>query len=331
MPIRHLALLLAALLLVTAARADAASHDVRYANGNIILAAELMLSDGNGPHPAVVIAQGSGDSDRSNGWARAIAQIFRDSGLAVLLTDKRGSGASGGDWREAAFTELAGDVGAGAVYLRTRRDIDPARVGVAGLSQGGKYAPLVAVSDAHIAFVVSISADAVTYGEQAFHEMTNMARERAMPDAAVDGGVRFAAAAARYAVSGDWAPYAAERAAAVGQPWEGFLEAFPASADDSKWTFWRVNGSFDPMVYWPIVRPPALILLGADDERQNVAVAETVRRLDFGFAQARKTDQRVVVLPGVGHDVGVMAGNTAASAAIDDFLRAYGLCACPPR
>lgn len=331
MPIRHLALLFAALSLVPAARAETVSHDVRYTNGDIILAAELILPDGDGPHPAVVIAQGSGESDRSNGWARAIAAIFRDRGLAVLLTDKRGSGASGGDWRSAAFTELAADARAGAAYLRTRRDIDSARIGVAGLSQGGKYAPLVAVSDARIAFVVSISADAVTYGEQAFHEMSNMARERAMPDAAVDGGVRLAAAAARHAVSGDWAPYAAERAAAVGQPWEGFLAALPATPDDPQWTFWRVNGSFDPMAYWPIVRQPALVLLGADDERENVAVAETARRLHFGFAQARKTDQRVVVLPGVGHDVGVMAGNPAASAAIDDFLRAYKLCTCPPR
>lgn len=316
-----------ALWLLASATA-AAAEDVRYPSGGVRLAAELMLPQGPGPHPAVVIAQGSGDSDRSNRWSRDTARIFLDRGLAVLLTDKRGSGASGGNWETASFEELAADTLAGIAYLRTRREIDPARIGMVGLSQSGRYAPLVATMDSHLAFVVSISADAVSYGEQAFHEMANMAREGGMPEPIIAGGIGLARAAARYAINGDWAAYQAVRNDALTQPWAPLAAAFPATAEDPKWHFWRATGRFDPMVYWPIVNPPALIMLGENDEQNNVAVAETVHRLRFGFAQARKTNFTIAVIPGAGHDAGINSTPGQAAATIDRFLRAHRLCAC---
>lgn len=305
----------------------AVSQDVRYANGDINLAAELLLPEAGGPHPAVVIAQGSGDSDRSSRWARDFAALFLGEGVAVLLTDKRGSGLSGGAWETSSLEALAGDTLAGAAFLRERPEIDPARIGVAGLSQGGKYAPLVGVMDADLAFVIGVSADAVTYGEQALHEMANMAREAGMPEPAVAGAVQIMSAAARYALNDDWPAYRESLDAAVNEPWAPIAETFPTTPDDPRWAFWRAAGPFDPMVYWPFVTQPSLILLGEDDESDNVAVEETVRRLSFGFAQARKTNFAIEIIPGAGHDAGVYSSPAATKSAIAGFLRAHGLAA----
>ena len=130
------------------------SEDVRYKNGAMTLAALLLIPEASKPLAGAVIIQGSGASDRTNRWARAIAEILVGKGIAVLLTDKRGSGKSDGNWQTSSFDDLAADALAGADYLRARKEIDAGRVGLVGLSQGGWIAPLAAARSENIAFVI---------------------------------------------------------------------------------------------------------------------------------------------------------------------------------
>lgn len=297
-------LLALCLLLPVAASAQAQpwrTEEVRYANGDVPLAGLLMLPQARGPVPGAVIIQGSGRSDRTNQWARAIAEELVRGGVAVLLTDKRGSGASGGDWQTAGFDELAADALAGVAALRTRADVDSARVGLVGLSQGGWIAPLAAARSPHVAFVVDVSGAAVSYAEQSFHEMGNTARQSGLSDAAVAQVLALNRAAGEYLVTGDWAAYERARQHALGTDARPVAEGFPATADARIWTFLRKSFAYDPMPYWIVLRQPVLVVLGADDERDNVPVAASVQRLERGFASVGKRNARIVVVPGVGH------------------------------
>jgi uncharacterized protein len=298
-------LLLALLLLAapTARAQDAAyrTEEVRYRNGDVPLAGLLMLPPAAGPVPAAVIIQGSGRSDRTNQWARGIAEELVRGGTAVLLTDKRGSGASGGDWQTSGFEDLAGDALAGVAVLRARADVDSARVGLVGLSQGGWIAPLAAARSPHVAFVVDISGAAVSYAEQSFHEMGNTARQAGLDEAGVREVLAVNRAAGAFLVTGDWASYQRAREHALGTPAQPVAAGFPASADAPIWTFLRQVYAYDPLPYWIVLRQPVLVLLGADDEQDNVPVAVSVQRLERGFASAGKTNARVTVIPGAGH------------------------------
>ncbi len=60
---------------------------------------------------------------------------------------------------------------------------------------------------------------------------------------------------------------------------------------------------FDPAPYWLQVEEPVFVVYGALDERDNVPVAESVRRLEFVFDSARKTDYEILVVPDVGHGI----------------------------
>ena len=91
--------------------------ELTYTNGEVQLAGVLLGPTEAGTYPAAVLLQGSGTSDRSNGWARLIAETFVTKGIAVLLTDKRGSGLSKGDWRTSSFDDLARDGLAGIEAL----------------------------------------------------------------------------------------------------------------------------------------------------------------------------------------------------------------------
>lgn len=302
------------LLVLLALTAPAAAHaqgptaayrteEVRYRNGDVPLAGLLMLPHAAGPVPAAVIIQGSGESDRTNPWARAIAEELVRGGTAVLLTDKRGSGASGGDWMTASFGDLAADALAGVEALRARTDVDSARVGLAGLSQGGWIAPLAAARSGHVAFVVDVSGAGVSYAEQSFHEMGNTARKAGLDEAGVREVLALNRAAGAYLVTGHWAAYQRAREHALGTAARPVAEGFPASAASPAWTLLRTAYAYDPLPYWLVLQQPVLVVLGAADEQDNVPVAVSVQRLERGFASAGKTNARIVVIPGAGHSL----------------------------
>ena len=133
-------------------------RDASYANGDVALSGTLFVPTTPGPHPAAVIIHGSGTSHRDNLWYLQIAHHLLSREIAVLLPDKRGSGLSSGEWRLAGFEDFVADTEAGVEFVRSQPEIDAARVGLVGISQGGSWiAPMAAAGRADLAFVVSIS------------------------------------------------------------------------------------------------------------------------------------------------------------------------------
>lgn len=298
---RHALVPLLSLLPLQPSAAPARAEDVRYPSGELELAAELLLPEGAHRAPAAVVLQGSGDSDRTNSWAAAIAGVLADAGVVTLLTDKRGCGASDGSWLAADFEDLADDALAGVAYLKERPEVDPARIGVVGLSQGGWVAPVAAARSGDVAFVIDVSGASVGFVEQLTVEMTNTARRAGLSEGPVATVLELNRAAGRYALRGDWEPYAALRARALESEAKPVAAGFPDTRDHPKWTFIRGVATFDPLPYWAAVDQPTLVLYGEEDEQDNVPVAESVHRLEFLFGITGKTNAEIVVVPGAGH------------------------------
>jgi len=145
------------------------AEEVSYRNpaSGLKLAGTLTLPEGAGPFPAVVLITGSGAQDRDETMFGhkpflVIADALTRKGVAVLRVDDRGTGGSEkGDASAASIPAFATDVAAGVAFLRGRPDIDPARVGLLGHSEGGQVAPLVAAEDPRIAFLVLMAAPGV--------------------------------------------------------------------------------------------------------------------------------------------------------------------------
>ncbi len=151
------------------ASGDGASYrreEVVFSNGEIVLAGELVLPDGDGPHPAAVLISGSGDQDRDSnlGGFRVFAVLadhLAGAGIASLRFDDRGVGGSTGDGLQATLHDRAGDVAAAVELLRTREDIAAGGIGLIGHSEGGIVAPVVANSTGGVAFAALLAAPAV--------------------------------------------------------------------------------------------------------------------------------------------------------------------------
>jgi hypothetical protein len=164
------------------------AEQARFQSGAVTLAGTLLLPPGPGPHPAVVFVHGAGSSTREQ--QRVLADHFARSGIAALIYDKRGSGESGGDWRRGDFDDLAADAQAAVALLKQRREIDPAQIGLWGISEGGWVAPLAATRSADVAFVILVSAAATGPIPQELYRREMSMRAAGYDDRVVDTGVK---------------------------------------------------------------------------------------------------------------------------------------------
>jgi len=129
---------------------------VRFTSGDVSMAGQLFLPVEPGPHPGAVLLHGGGQA-RLNEAPLFFAPLLAQCGIAALVYDKRGTGASGGVWEDAFFDDFAVDAAAAVAALAARPDIEADRVGLVGFSQGGGLAPVVSVRYGRVAFIVSIS------------------------------------------------------------------------------------------------------------------------------------------------------------------------------
>jgi pimeloyl-ACP methyl ester carboxylesterase len=112
----------------------------------VALAGTLTLPAGAGPHPAVLCLPGSGKVDReSNAGAvrmalgRPLAAALARHGIASLRYDRRGVGATPGDWPAVGFLDNRADAAAALRALRARPEIRAEATGVVGHSEGAVH------------------------------------------------------------------------------------------------------------------------------------------------------------------------------------------------
>jgi pimeloyl-ACP methyl ester carboxylesterase len=151
-----------------------------------------------------------------------------------------------------------------------------------------------------VAFVISVSGAAVTPLEQVNHEMENTFRQAGLDDSGVAAGMRLQNLAGQYVRTGDWTTYKNNLQAAMASPLRPIAENFPQTQDSWVWAWWEKIGAYDPIIYWKLLKQPALILFGEEDEFDNVPVKESIVRLENSFKGIKK-DITIRVYPGSGH------------------------------
>jgi dienelactone hydrolase len=170
---RRGALLAGVILAVTALAppVSAADGDVTFQNGGVTLHGTVVSPPGGTKLPGLVMVHGSGAHSRED--YRDQAEAFARQGIATLIYDKRTEGYS---QFERSYSTLANDALAAVEALRKRPEVDPARVGVWGLSEGGWVAPLAASKSSDVAFVVTLGANGVQPARQQAWAIENQLR-----------------------------------------------------------------------------------------------------------------------------------------------------------
>lgn len=163
---------------------------IENAKAKVKLAGTLTLPKSAKPVPAVVLISGSGPQDRDESLLGhrpflVLSDYLTRRGIAVLRCDDRGVGGSTGDPSAATTDDFAGDALAAVAFLKSRPEIDGARIGLVGHSEGGMIAPLAAVRSADVKFIVLMAGTGVT-GEQILYRQTELiAKAQGVDDATI--------------------------------------------------------------------------------------------------------------------------------------------------
>lgn len=211
---------------------------------DINLGGMLFIPKGEGPFPAAVIIHGSGTSRRDSGWYLTLTKYLQDNGIVVLLPDKRGSVQSEGDWRSSSYEDLATDTLAAIAFLKEQDQVETSFIGIIGMSEGGRIAPIAANLSPDVAYLVNVVGGSLpTFDALQYEENYNLREMGILP-----GISNVMAYGTTYILR-----------------------------NVTKKVFWDVVGNFDPLPYWEQVSIPALILYGEEDT--NVPSVESARLL----------------------------------------------------
>jgi hypothetical protein len=270
---------------------------------------------GPGPYAAAVLITGGGQEDRdytSLGHKPflVIADYLTRKGIAVMRFDDRGVGSSKTTddtpvGKASNSYANATDTAAVVRRLREISEIDPAKIGLIGHSEGGVIAPLVYGMDDRIAFVVLLAAPGVR-GVEVFRKQFELSCEAQGIDQAIV--TKLSAAFAKFAelIAADASreridqslEELAELALQSGlanakEPSQG-LATMMKEYDVFVSPWWRYTFGYDPQPVLAAIKCPVLAVNGMKDvqvwQAQNLPAIERAIREAGGDVTAKPYD-----------------------------------------
>jgi len=292
--------------------------------GGVMLAGTLLTPTTKGPHPAVVLLHGSGQQDR-NGYLsvmRFAADHFARHGIAALIYDKRGSGASNGNWATATFDELAADALSAMTLLQKRQGINTKQIGMWGSSQAGWVMAKATSMSKDIAFVISVSAggSGYTVAQQELYNVSTEMRAAGFSQSEIDEVIATRNLLFDFVRDGRGEQYdAAIRRAQQNAKIKDWLTPLSSEIDLRKRDQWflALDIDFDPIPLWERYEGPVLGLFGELDT--STPVRQVVPIFAKALAGRKNTDFAIKVFPKAHHII--LEAETGSDSELDRLKR----------
>jgi len=319
---------------------------VTFSNGEVALSGTLRMPKGDGSFPAIVLVHGSGPGVRHQ--ASILNSFFARLGMSVLVYDKRGCGMSGGDWRKVDLDVLAQDALAGLEWLRQQKSIDPKKVGLWGISQGGWITPLAAGMSENVAFAINSSGPGTSLRSQDLFMMMNILRAGGFTGEEIESAKKTFNTLYDYGIgkaTAEELDVLMDKARA--HPKFKDIVMPPAkeitpenlykrqAIGDPAW-FFHMNPDNDAITPYKKLRCPLLITYGKLD--YTVPVEESVRLITVALKESGHKDYSIRVIESAGHGFARMQESQPMLrvepfqfvreyfSVHEDWLRSHGFC-----
>ena len=133
---------------------------------------------------------GSGPQDRNEALMGhkpflVLADKLTRTGIAVLRFDDRGVGKSEGNFGAATTVDFSYDAEAAIQYLKTRKEVKTSRMGLIGHSEGGLIAPITALRNKDVAFIVMLAGPGLSGREIVLMQQELIGRASGMPESEI--------------------------------------------------------------------------------------------------------------------------------------------------
>lgn len=326
-----------------AKRVPLTNEEVTFFDGKIRLAGTLMLPATRGPHPAIILLHGSGPLTRFS--FGPYPHFFTSLGLAVLIYDKRGTGAStgspvdldasalwGGDspGQKAALGRLThypenleNDALAAFRFLQNRKDINPKEIGFWGSSEGGMLATQVAARNHDVAFAINSSGFEGHLWETVLYQNEALLRGMEVPEGQIDKAIAYLKLWMKVARTGeDYNLLLKEREElrALGKPWLDLVGKSVPTLKEMRWD-WDHVLSFNSLPALRHITCPILGLWGELDQETDARTAESNARTVL--AESGDKDFTLKIIPNANHALQEMPARARMAPGVFATLRSW--------
>lgn len=261
--------------------------------------------------PALLLVQGSGNHNRDEQVFGhrpflVLADYLTRKGFVVLRADKRGVGKSTGVFATATTADFADDALGAVQFLKRQPEIDPARIGILGHSEGGTVGPIAAARSKDVAFLVLMAGMGLSGEEILFRQAELMlkvagaAEEAVRRERAVQTMVfkvvkqEKDASAAEKRLRKEFQNLTPEEKQAIGG--DAGVQS-QIQIVNSPW--FRSLLTLDPAPYLRKVKCPVLALNGSKD--LQVPAKEDLEAIGRALKEAGNPDYTLKELPGLNH------------------------------
>lgn len=148
------------------------------------LAGTISLPKDQKDFPIAILITGSGAQNRDGEIAghkpfAVIADDFAKKGIATLRLDDRGIGESSVGSRNDTSANFAGDIDAAVDFLLKR---GYKNIGLVGHSEGAMIAPMVAVKNPNVKFIVSLAGPGVAINQLMYQQNEDVLKQAGLPE-----------------------------------------------------------------------------------------------------------------------------------------------------
>ncbi len=250
--------------------------------------------------PLLIRVHGSNIGNRENWEYRSWGDYFARKGIATVVFDRRGEGASTNYTNDQSFDSLANDVVRLILYLKKRDIIDTNKIILSGGSQGAYISFLAYTATDEIDFMLLSGAPSVSVVEQERQSLIFRMRANGESNQSIEEALSYQNLYFHYVMSGNnWKALKKEAIRTQAKSWAKYTDQ-PRNEVDLKW--WRENyNAYQPELLIPKIKIPTLILFGENDlvTPPSVMIPQ-FRRL---IAKSNNDSFKIVVCASVGHSL----------------------------
>ena len=275
---------------------------------SVKLAGTLTYPKKGSNFPAVILISGSGPQDRNSEIFghqpfNVIADYLTKKGIAVLRVDDRGFGESEGEYASSSLDDFKQDTEYAIDFLKTRKEIDPDKIGLIGHSLGGVIAPMIAAESSSVDFIILLAGTGIRGDKLMLAQKALMERKMSLPEAAITAGQKNIQGAYDIILQSDM-----PQDSLVVRLKSYFASVFGASLPESQIEVlakqlsmpWLADFiKYDPSINLKNVTCPVLALNGSND--LQVPAKENLEAIKTHIEENGNTAVTVTELPGLNH------------------------------
>ncbi len=276
------------------------------------LAGTLTLPKNKKDFPIVILITGSGAQNRDSEIFghmpfAVIADDFAQKGIGVLRLDDRGVNGSSKGTPEDTSASFASDIATAVDYLSAKGFKN---IGLIGHSEGGLIAPIVAVQNKKVQFIVSLAGPGIPIDKMMLLQNALIAQSQGATTTQIEASAAFNKKVYAYIINyngsnlkTDFQPYIKEEFKILTQNQglsETQIDEFVMQQTLSVTNPWYVYFlKFNPDLYWSKIKIPVLALNGSLDIQ--VKATENLAGIQASVAKAGNKKATIKELSGLNH------------------------------